>query len=63
MVVLYVNRKVMANRPPPAPPTSDLPDLVRAIEVMAAAMQQQHASMVEQHNLSLQQMETARAGA
>jgi len=40
IVVLYVNIKVMANRPPPAPPILDLPDHVRAIEAMAAAMQQ-----------------------
>jgi len=51
----------MSPRPPPPPPTSVLPNLVRAIEVMATTMQQQHVSMVEQHNMSLQQIEATRA--
>jgi len=51
----------MAPRPPSPPlPNPDNPHLVGAIEAMIAAMQQPNANMVNQHNLALQQMESAR---
>jgi len=54
----------MAPRPPPPPvPNPDNPHLVGAIEAMIAAMQQQNAYMVNQQNLALQQMESARLAA
>jgi len=46
--------------PPPLLPNSDNPHLVGAIEAMIATMQQQNANMVNQHNLALKQMESAR---
>ena len=52
----------MASRPPP-PPTSDNAGVMSAIEAMVAAMQQQNATMMNQHNLALQQMESARLAA
>jgi len=45
---------------PPPIPSPDNPHLVGAIEAMIAAMQQQNANMVNQQNLALQQMESAR---
>jgi len=54
----------MAPRPPPPPiPNPDNPHLVGAIEVMIADMQKQNANMVNQQNLALQQMESARLAA
>ena len=54
----------MAPRPPPPPiPNPDSSHLVGTIEAMLAAMQQQNANMVNQHNLALQQMESARLAA
>jgi len=53
----------MAPRPPPPPPTADNPNLVSALEAMVVAMQQQNANMVNQHNLAMQQMESARLAA
>jgi len=51
----------MAPRPPPPPiPNPDNSHLVGTIEAMIAVMQQQNANMVNQHNLALQQMESAR---
>jgi len=54
----------MAPRPPPPPlPNPDNSHLVGTIEAMIVAMQQQNANMVNQHNLALQQMESARLAA
>jgi len=54
----------MAPRPAPPPvPNPNNPHLVGAIEAMIAAMQQQNANMVNQQNLALQQMESARLAA
>jgi len=51
----------MAPRPPPPPiPNPGNSHLVGTIEAMIAAMQQQNANMVNQHNLALQQMESTR---
>jgi len=51
----------MAPRPPHPPiPNPDSSHLVGTIEAMLSAMQQQNANMVNQHNLDLQQMESAR---
>ena len=55
---------VRAPRPPPPPiPNLDSSHLVGTIEAMLATMQQQNANMVNQHNLALQQMESARLAA
>jgi len=48
----------MAHRPPL--PNPDSSHLVGTIEAMLAAMQQQNANMVNQHNLALQSMEFVR---
>jgi len=54
----------MAPRLPPPPlPNLDNSHLVGTIEAMIAAMQQHNANMVSQHNLALQQMESARLAA
>ena len=54
----------MAPRPPPPPaPNPDNLHLVGAIEAMIAAMQQHNANMVNQQNLALQQLESARLAA
>jgi len=54
----------MAHRPPPPPiPNPDSSHLVGTIEAMLAVMQQLNANMVNQHNLALQQMESARLAA
>ncbi|XP_027912338.1 uncharacterized protein LOC114171654 [Vigna unguiculata] len=54
----------MAPRTPPPPiPNPDNPHLVGTIEAMIAVMQQQNANMMNQQNLALQQMESARLAA
>ena len=52
----------MAPRPPPPPPlpNPDSSHLVGTIKAMLAAMKQQNANMVNQHNLALQQIKSAR---
>ena len=48
----------MARRPPTLPPLVDMPNLARAIEMMAIALQQQSAIMAQQHQAALHQLET-----
>jgi len=52
----------MTRRPPTPPPLVDMPNLARAIEMMATALQQQSATMA-QHQAALHQLETARLAA
>jgi len=53
----------MARRPPTPPPPVDMPNLARVIEMMATALQQQSATIVQQHQAALHQLETARLAA
>jgi len=39
----------MARRPHTPPPPVDMPNLARAIEMMTTALQQQSATMAQQH--------------
>ena len=40
------------------PPPVDMPNLARAIVIMATALQQQSATMAQQHQTALHQLET-----
>jgi len=60
MVLSFVVR-VMASKP--HLPNPNNPQLVGTIEAMIVAMQQQNANMVNQHNLVLHQMESAKLAA
>jgi len=53
----------MARRPPTPPPPIDMPNLARAIEMMATTLQQQSVTMTQQHQASLHQLETTRLAA
>jgi len=53
----------MARRPPTPPPRVDMPNLARAIEMMATTLQQQSATMAQQHQTALHQLETTRLAA
>jgi len=50
----------MARRPLTPPPPVDMPNLTRAIEITATALQQQSATMAQQHQAALHQLETTR---
>ena len=50
----------MARRPPTPPPPVDMPNLARAIEMMATTLQQQSATMAQQHQAVIHQLETTR---
>ena len=43
----------MARRPPTPPPPVDMPNLARAIEIMATTLQQQSVIMAQQHQPAL----------
>ena len=53
----------MARRSPTPPPPVDIPNLARAIEMMATSLQQQSATMAQQHQAALHQLETTRLAA
>ena len=50
----------MARRPHTPPPPIDMSNLALAIEMMATALQQQSATMAQQHQAALHQLETTR---
>ncbi|XP_068487134.1 uncharacterized protein [Phaseolus vulgaris] len=50
----------MARRPPTPPPPVDMPNLAWAVEMMATTLQQQSATMAQQHQAALHQLETTR---
>jgi len=50
----------MARRPATPPPPVDIPNLAREIEMMATALQQQSATITQQHQVALHQLETTR---
>lgn len=51
----------MAPRPPLPPPTyPDAPDMMRMMEAVLIAMQQQNAALVQQNIVALQQLEATR---
>jgi len=50
----------MARRLPTPPPPVDMSNLARTIEMMATALQQQSATMAQQHQAVLHQLKTTR---
>lgn len=51
----------MTPRPPPPPPTNlDAPDLMRMMESVLIAMQNQNVALVKQNTVALQQLDAAR---
>ncbi|KOM29484.1 hypothetical protein LR48_Vigan707s001600 [Vigna angularis] len=54
----------MAPRPPPPPPTNpDAPDMMRMMESVISAMQQQNTALVQQNSAAMQQLESAQVSA
>ncbi|XP_068498179.1 uncharacterized protein [Phaseolus vulgaris] len=53
----------MARKPPTPPPSVDMPNLAQAITMMATTLQQQSATMAQQHQAALHQLEIARLAA
>ena len=53
----------MARRPITPLQSADMPSLAQAIEIMAIALQQQSATMVQEHQAALHQLENARLAA
>jgi len=50
----------MARRPIKPPQSVNMPNLARAIEMMATTLQQQSATMAQEHQVALHQLENAR---
>ena len=53
----------MAHKPRTPPPPIDIPNLARAIKMMAIALQQQSATLTQHHQTTLHQLQTARLAA
>ena len=53
----------MARRPHTPLPPVDMSNLARAIEMMATTLQQQSATMAQQHHATLHQLKTTRLAA